>query len=197
MKYLYTALAALLLAGGLITACGDVPLKRQLPDSVQKVCIPPIENKTGQPDVDQKLTQQITQAFIVDGRLKVASKEEADVILRSTLQRYDRIVLTRDANQVPQQYKLQMVMDIDFIDAKTAAQLWTTRRTIDLTPEPGNPAGTEGAEWDSTNTRSLREFTTYYVINNIGMPSEDENVAADRVIDQMARRVVRRVIEGF
>jgi hypothetical protein len=181
----------------LAAACGEVPMKRALSDSVQKIAIPPIENKTGQPDVDQKLTQKMVQAFIVDGRLKVSGKEDADVVLQSTLQRYDRIVLLRDANQVPQQYKLQIVVDLDFIEAKTGKLLWTTRRTLDLTPEPGKAQGVEGAEWDSANVRSLREFTFYYVINSLGMPPEDENVAADRVIDQMARRVVRRVIEGF
>ncbi len=189
--YLLAAAAGIALAA----ACGEVPLKRALPDNIKKISIPPVENKTSQPGVDQLLTQKITQGFIVDGRLGVAPREEADVILAATLQRYDRIVVTRDQNNVPQQYKLQAYVDLDFIDAKTAAQLWTTRRTIDLTPQPG--AEKEGAEWDSTNTRSLKEFTTFYVINSVGVPPEDESVAADRVLEQMARRVVRRVIEGF
>jgi hypothetical protein len=178
----------------LLSSCGDLPLKSQLPESVQKVAIPPMENKTGQPEVDQRLTQKVTQAFIENGRLKVSSREEADAVLQGTLQRYDRIVLTRDANQVPQQYKLQLVVDFDFIDAKTSQLMWTTRRTVDLTPQAG---AAEGAEWDSTNTRTLREFTTYYVINSIGMPPEDESVAQERVLEQMARRIVRRVVEGL
>ena len=197
MKQMLRMAALAAVACAVCLSCGELPMKRALSDSVQKIAVEPVVNKTGQPEVDQKLTQKVTQAFIVDGRLKVSSRSEADVVLQSTLQRYDRIVLTRDANQVPQQYKLQVVLDMDFIDAKTAAQIWTTRRTIDLTPQPGNAAGVEGAEWDSANPRSLREFTTYYVINNIGMPPEDENVAVDRVVDQMARRMVRRVIEGF
>lgn len=194
MKRLF---AVVLLLAGLGSACGDLPMKRALPDSVQKIAIEPVDNKTGQPEVDQKLTQKAIQAFIVDGRLKVSSKAEADVALQSTLQRYDRIVVTRDANQVPQQYKLQLVVDLDFVNTRTAERIWTTRRTIDLTPQPGNASGVEGAEWDSANPRSIREFTTFYVSNNIGMPPEDEGVAADRVISQVARRMVRRVIEGY
>jgi hypothetical protein len=197
--WLRLAACAALVAGVavVVAGCDDLAIKRTLSDDIHNVYIPPIENKTSEPQVDQLLTQQITQAFIVDGRLKVSSQESADVILKMTLQRFDRIVLIYDANQVPQEYKLQMVLDADFIDAKTAAVKWTTRRTVDLTPEPGKPAGTEGADWDSENIRSIREFTNYYGINNRNMPPEDETVAENRVVAQMASRVVRLVIEGY
>jgi hypothetical protein len=185
------------LALGIVVSCGESPLKKTLPDTLTKIAVPAFENKTGQPEVDQRLTEKVIQNFIVDGRLKVVAKEDADAILHGTLQRYDRIVLVRDADQVPQQYKLQLMVDLDFVDAKSGNQMWTTRRTVDLTPEPGKEAGKEGAEWDSTNVSSLREFTTFYVLNNVGMPPEDEGVARDRVLDQMAMHVVRRVVQGF
>jgi hypothetical protein len=193
----WKAAGGLVLVMALAMACDEMAIKRTLSDDIHNVYITPVENKTSEPQVDQLLTQQITQAFIVDGRLKVSSQDSADVILKETLQRFDRIVLIFDANQVPQEYKLQFVMDIDFIDAKTGALKWSTRRTIDLTPQPGKAPGDEGADWDSEDIRSLREFTTYYGINNRNMPPEDETVAENRVIDQMAARVVRRVIEGY
>jgi hypothetical protein len=198
MKYQWIrAAACAALVVGIVAGCDDVAVKKALSDNVHNVYIPPVENKTSEPAVDQLLTQKITQAFIVDGRLKVSNQEAADVIVKTTLQRFDRIVLIMDANQVPQEYKLQFVMDVDFIDAKTAEVKWTTRRTVDLTPQPENTPGVEGADWDSADIRSLREFTTYYGINNRNMPPEDETVAENRVVDQMADRVVRLVIEGY
>ncbi|MES2201640.1 MAG: LPS assembly lipoprotein LptE [candidate division FCPU426 bacterium] len=189
-------LGGLALLAVMSSGCEEAGLRRELPNSLTKISIPPFDNKTSQPNVDQQLGQKVTQNFIVDGRLRVVSAGEADAILQGTLQRYDRIVLTRDANQVPQQYKLQLMVDLDFMDAKTGKLMWTTRRTVILTPEPLD-SGHDASDFDSTNTRSLREFTTYYVLNNVGVPPEDEPAAADRVLEQMARRVVRRVIEGF
>lgn len=189
-------LAGLLAVGFFASSCDEMGIKKDLPNSLTKIAVQPFENKTGQPNVDQLLTQKTIQDFIADGRLNVVAEHDADAIVHGTLQRYDKIVLTRDANQVPQQYKLQLIVDIDFIDAKTLKQTWTTRRTIDLTPQPDN-GEKEGAQWDSTNTRSLKEFTTYYVLNTVGVPPEDETTAANRTLDQMANRVVRRVIDGF
>lgn len=189
------SLLAALLAGVfyLVTACGDMPTKKAIPDNIQKLYVPIFENKTGQPNVENLLTKKVVQNFIVDGRLQVAAKENADAVLIGTIQRYDRIVLTRDANQVPQQYKLQVVVDLDFKDLKTGEQLWSTKAEFSLTP------GVEGRQedFDSTNLRSLREFTNYYVFNVAGVPPEDESVALDRVLEQMGARVVRRTLDGF
>jgi hypothetical protein len=197
MKRYYLLALGLILIMSLAVACGDVPIHQALQDSIQKIVIMPLENKTGQPDVDQKLNEKITQAFIVNGRLKVSNKEDADVMLQETLQRYDRIVKAVDSNQVPMRYELQIVVDVDLLDAKTGKTLMTTRTTVDLTPQPGNTGPDQGLDWDSTSIRSLREFTTYYVINNVGMPPEDENAAQERVTDQMAARVVRLIVEGY
>ena len=177
----------------LATACADVGTRKALPDSIQHLAIPVFENKTGQPNVEALLTKKVVQNFIVDGRLQVVPQEQADAVLKGTVQRYDRIVLTRDANQVPQQYKLQIAVDIDFIEIKTGEQLWSTKAQISLTPGVETPQ--EG--FDSTNLRSLREFTNYYVLNVAGVPPEDEATALDRVLEQMASRVVRRTLDGF
>lgn len=196
MKKLWLSLALLCVGVvALLSSCGDMPIKKNLPDSIRKVFIPTFENKANQPGIESLLTQKTVQNFIVDGRLQVVAKEQADAELIGTIQRYDRLVLTRDANQVPQQYKLQVAVDLDFVDLKSGKQdaLWTTRQLISLTPgvEPSKD------DFDSTNTHSLREFTTYYVLNVAGVPPEDEPAALDRLLEQMARRVVGRTLDGF
>ncbi len=185
-------LAALGLAFG---ACGDLQVRKSLPDNIVRVAIPVFENRTGQPGLENELTRHTVQDFIVDGRLSVGARDQAQAELRGIIQRYDRIVLTRDANQVPQQYKLQVVVDLDFVDLKDGkeALLWTTRQLFSLTPgvEPGRD------DFDSTNVRSLREFTNYYVLNVVGVPPEDEPTAQERLLRQMSRRIVRRTLDGF
>ncbi len=90
--------------------------------------------------MENDLTKKVVQDFIVDGRLQVVAKEQADAELTGTVQRYDRLVLTRsaDSTQVPQQYKLQVAVDIDFTD------LPHRQAAVDH-PRPGQPDPRHGA----------------------------------------------------
>jgi Lipopolysaccharide-assembly len=188
---------ALVGLGFVAAACDDLPLKSNLPTEDTKVYIPTFENKTDEPGLDTLLTQKVIQNFLIDGRLQVASQDKADMLLQGTIERYDRLVMTRDQNQVPQQYRLQVKVDLTLYEinkpGQPQKQLWTTKDVVNLTPgEDVNPD-----EFDSTNTTSLSEFTTYYVLNVAGVPPEDEPTAQNRLMDQMAGRVVRRTIDGF
>lgn len=194
MKKLWFIPVALAFVGA-FSACGDIPVNKSMPNTVKRVSIPVFENRTGQPGIENELTRRTVQDFIVDGRIQVGARDQSQAELRCIIQRYDRIVLTRDANQVPQQYKLQVVVDVDFVDFADGGekQLWTTRPAFSLTP--GVELGRE--DFDSTNTRSLREFTNYYVLNVAGVPPEDEATAQERLLNQMSRRIVRRTLDGF
>lgn len=196
MKRALIVLPVLALGLGLgFSGCGEMPINKSLPNHILRVSIPVFENRSGQPGIENELTRRTVQDFIVDGRIMVGSRQESQGELRGIIQRYDRLVLTRDANQVPQQYRLQVLVDIDFVDLSDGKEtlLWTTRPPFSLTP------GVEMTrdDFDSTNTRSLREFTSYYVLNVAGVPPEDEATATERLLDQMSRRIVRRALEGF
>jgi len=194
MKRFLVFFLAVLGLGLVVAACDSLPtLKSNLPSVDTKVYIPDFENKTNEPDLDTALTQKVIQNFLIDGRLRVATPDQADMVLKGTIDRYDRLVMTRDQNQVPQQFKLQVVVDLTLMEVKTKKQMWTTHTIVSLTP--GETLS--GQEFDSTNTTSLREFTTYYVLNVAGVPPEDQPTAQGRLLDQMASHVVRRTIDGF
>ncbi|HTA16511.1 MAG TPA: LPS assembly lipoprotein LptE, partial [bacterium] len=103
-RFLMIALVLLGL-GFVAAACDDLPLKSNLPTVDTKVYIPDFENKTDEPGLDTLLTQKVIQNFLIDGRLQVATQDKADMLLQGTIERYDRLVMTRDENQVPQQYR--------------------------------------------------------------------------------------------
>jgi hypothetical protein len=194
----------------LALACSDVSVSvdKALQNSVENIAILPLENKTSETAIEQLLNDKVTDAFIANGRLNVTDKSNADVLLQWTLQRYDKIVLAQDSNQVPIRYRLQIIVDADLIDANSGKLLLTTRRSVDLTPEPTATSTTADtmdttdtaeenvADWDSTELRSLKEFTTYYLLNNLGKIPEDEYSAQQRIADQMARRLLRLVLGG-
>ncbi|MGH7442917.1 MAG: LPS assembly lipoprotein LptE [bacterium] len=193
MRRFWIVALAVLVMGLAVAACEDLPIKGNLPTVDTKVYIPEFTNKTNEPGLGTLLTQKVIQNFLIDGRLQVSDKDKADMVLQGAIERYDQLVMTYDQNQVPQQYKLQMVVDLTLTETKDNKQLWTTHPVVDLTPgETVNPD-----EYDENNLVSLKEFTTYYVLNVAGVPPEDESTAEDRLCDQMAAHVVRRTIDGY
>jgi hypothetical protein len=195
MKWLAAGLVILTLG---LAGCEDDVMTVSVPAHVHKIAIPTFKNNSSQPGIDLDLTQKVTQEFLNDGRLSVVPLQQADGLLEGTVQQYILLPLVRDVNQVPQQYKLQIIVDLDFTDLVSKKQLWTTRRTVDLTPQATPQATpTPFPGQDSINTAALSESTTYWVLNTMGVQPEDEATARLRVENQVAKRVVTRVLEGY
>ncbi len=192
-RFLLFAFAVTALAA-IVAACQNMPaITQSVPTPDTKVYIPDFQNKSGEPGLASLLHQMVVQDFLIDGRLQVVDKAKADMILQGVVERYDRLVMTYDQNEVPEEYKLQMIVDLTMTDAKTGKRLWTTHPVVNLTP---------GAEvtpnsYDENNLVSLKEFTTYYVLNIAGVPPEDEPTAQNTLCQQMATHVVRRTIDGY
>jgi hypothetical protein len=201
-------LAAILAA--LMAPRGAAALDRTLPTTAQHLMILPLEDKAGNATLAQLLNDDVTQAFVTGGRLQVVTTTaEADIVLRWTLQRYDQIPLQFDSNNTPVRYRLQMLVDVDMLDAKTGEVRLTSRTSVDLTPVPGSGvSGTAAAAatpqgddskvpgLDSQSIRTLREFISQTVVNSIGLTPEDDFAAQQRLTALMARRVLRLVIGG-
>jgi hypothetical protein len=186
---------------------GAEAFDRTLPTVAQHMMILPLEDKGGNASVAQLLSDDVTQAFVVGGRLQVVTNTaDADLVLRWTLQRYDQIPLQFDSNNVPVRYRLQMLVDVDMLDAKTGEVRLTSRKSVDLTPVPGgsvsataaaaDEASTQVPTMDSEDIRTLREFISQTVVNSMGLPPEDDFAAQQRLCTLMAHRVIRLVLSG-
>ena len=187
---------AFCVAAGLVVVhgCGGYQANMSVPDHIRRIGIPNFVNATNQPNLDQELTREVREIFIVDGRLIVTDVDKADALIEGTVQQYEKIATVRDENQVPIQYKLILAVDLDFTDKATGKRLWTTRRIVHLTP---TVTASETQDYDSTNFRTLTRSRKFYVLNNIGMPPEDEETVRRVLLEEMADRVYRRVLDGF
>jgi hypothetical protein len=194
----FRILGGLALAMALLAGCAGYDMKTQLPDTINKLAVPVFKNVTGQPGIEQDLTQKVTQGFNADGRLVVVEQPQADALLEGVVQSYNKIPLLRDENQVPVQYKLLIAVDLTFTDLKAKKVLWTTH-TLVATQGPGDSGiqTSNSPAYDSTNVATITQYTTYYVLNKLGMPPEEETTARNRVLDQFVRPIVDRVIFGF
>jgi hypothetical protein len=120
--------------------------------------------------MEQYVTQKTIDQFIADGKVTVQDEYKADAAVKCTITKYVLTPILFDVSQVPQQYRLRIYITISLFDNKLQRELW--------------------------QVKDMWEETTYYVVNNIGMPAEDEETAKRRVLDLIASRIMRRVLYG-
>ena len=76
----------------LLSGCGYqlVGTANTLPPHLKTIYISVFKNTSSQPEIHRELTSAVLQAFISDGRLKVAKKGDADLIMDATLIFYQK-----------------------------------------------------------------------------------------------------------
>lgn len=149
-----------------------------LPDHVKTVAIETFSNKTAYYGIEEKLTQTIVEEFLREGRLGVAKKEEADSLLSGKIVRYTLEPLSYDENDIVEEYRLWIVVDITFKDLKTDQILWEQKGI--------GPRGEE---------EGVKRYERYYVTPKAGQMVETEEDALDRLIDRLANDIVYLILK--
>lgn len=145
------------------------PAPQILPAHIKNVYIRPAVNSTSQYGLEEKLTLQVVDEFVRDGRLKVVNTEaEADGVIVIEISKYILQPLTYDANMVTEQYKLWVLLNVSFVDKVKNVTMWT---------EPNM----EGIQIFYDSTR--------------GGPTEEE--VRQTLWESLARDIVKRTIQGF
>jgi len=164
----------------LFFGCAYTPVEI-LPKHIKTIAVPTLINKTARYGIESKLTDAVIEEFIRDGHLSISKKEEADAILTGEIVTYVLEPLSYDATEVVEQYKLWVVVNLSFRDLTTEEVLWEEKReSID-----GNLIG--GIEGD----------VRYYVTPKAGRTVETEEEAQDRLVVELADRIVRRTVYGW
>lgn len=66
----------------------------------------------------------MTDAFVADGRLSVVAEPQADAMLRGTIVKYEKGPLTFDRAQTVNEFKIEIVVSIEFEDLREGKVLW-------------------------------------------------------------------------
>ena len=162
--------AVLLLVSVWISGCGYTPAPI-LPQHIKNIAITPFVNKTVHYGIEEKLANAVTNEFLRDGRLNIAKEQHADAVLTGTITQYVLEPVSYDEQDVIQQYKLWITVNLTFTDLTTKTVLW----------EHNDMKGT----------------VNYFVSPTAGELVETEDEAQDRLVDDLAVDVVRRTIEGW
>lgn len=160
----------LLVLAAFMAGCASYIPQPNLAPDVKTISVPVFINKTDKYGLEQYVTQKTIDEFLADGRVTILDEYQSDAVIKCAITKYAQTPILFDNNQVPQQYRLRIYVNITFFDNKQQRELWLTK--------------------------DMWEETTYYVVNNLGMPAEDEERARQRVLDQLSSKIMRRVIYG-
>jgi len=162
------------------SGCAYTPVEI-LPKHIKTIAVPTFINRTARYGIESKLTDAVIEEFIRDGHLSIVKKQEADAILTGEIVTYVLEPLSYDATEVVEQYKLWVVVNLSFKDSTTGQVLWEEKRES----VNGNLIG--GIEGD----------VRYYVTPKAGRTVETEEEAQERLVIELADRVVRRTVYGW
>lgn len=141
-----------------------------LPPHIKSIAVRRFVNKTPYYGLEEKLWLAVTNQFIQDGRIAYAASEsQADGVVAGEVSRYILQPTAFDANLVPQQFKLTILIDLRFIDRVTNTLLWEEPR--------------------------LEEDLQYTSDALPGGLSEEE--AREQIWNMFAADIVKRTLEGF
>ncbi|MFH0877389.1 MAG: LptE family protein [Candidatus Omnitrophota bacterium] len=124
--------------------------------------------KTYFPLLEQKITNAVVDRYIFDGNLKIAKKEEADLVLKGALVNYRRDSLRDSTEDVPQEYRVTIFVNITLSDKKANKVLW--------------------------EMNSFAGDASYYTTGSF---VKSDAQAVQDATDDLARRIVERTVEAW
>ena len=102
----------------LFSGCGYhlVGTGNTLPPHLKTIYISVFKNTSSQPEIHRELTSAVLEAFISDGRLKVAKKGNADLVMDATLVFYQKRNVSFGSQDLVSNIIVEIEIDLTVID---------------------------------------------------------------------------------
>ena len=155
-----------------IFSCAHLKEEPVLPVHIKSLVVPIFVNKSTRFGLEEEVTNQIVNEFILDGRLLVAPKREADSKIEGEIISYHKKPLSYNEQGYTIEYKIWIQTKLKFVDLQKQKVLWEDEEEGSATYVPEN-------------------------IATQGLFTETEEEALDRSILDLAQKVVSRTIEGW
>jgi hypothetical protein len=124
--------------------------------------------QVNKPMLETDITNSVVNRFLLDGNLRLAPKESADLILKGELVEFRQDPLRYTKNDEVEEYRLNLVVNIT---------LWDSRENK--------------AVWQENN---FTGDTTYFTSGSL---AKSEDVAINDALADLSRRIVERTVEQW
>jgi hypothetical protein len=115
-------------AVALSLGCGIYSFSGSALSGVKTVGIPLFENQTTEYDLQEKLTEKVTNSFVEDNTLKVVSARRADAVLYGVITGYDRTSHTFDGAGNTKEYISYVYVSVKFESREKRELIWEEER---------------------------------------------------------------------
>ncbi|MCX8036709.1 MAG: LPS assembly lipoprotein LptE [Candidatus Sumerlaeia bacterium] len=103
-------------AVAMAAACTRIPPVRILPTHINSIYIVTFENRSYEPGIEEKLTKLTQEEFLLDGRLTVTTRPNADAILAGKIQYYNVLSGRLGTDDFPLSSEIEVVADVSLYD---------------------------------------------------------------------------------
>lgn len=179
-----SAFALLLGAGG----CG-YSVRSSLDEKYQSVHVAPFRNLSAEYGLEAPLTNGVIRKFLTDGRLRVANRGEADLLLEGVVIDYRLQGLTFDQEDEVTQFAVFVQAGVRVTDQETGAILWEDTAMQGEVTFLTLPTG--------QSSNRLRGNAHTFVPTVRSFSSEEENRAAAEALEQLASDIFYQTIEPW
>lgn len=143
-----------------------------VPSYVKTVGVELFQNRTSYYGIETLFTEATIRQFQTDGRLPVDDPDRADLVVKVVIRQLDKIPAYFDPKtNAVLQYRLSVTYDIASVDQREKKSFFE----------------------DNGKMHSYYYYTPQYV----GAVTQTEDQAMAQLADDMARTIVRRVLEGY
>lgn len=119
------AIVLVLQGGGCYSFTGT-----NLPGHVRTIGVRNVINSTLEPGIELEVTTAVTDEFLDDGRLKIASLSSADARLDAEIIQYENRVNDYSTDQNPLNYVIVFTLKAELIDQVKNQKLWRDDRIV-------------------------------------------------------------------
>ena len=156
----------------MLSGCGYkmVGKETHLPPGVSSVAIPTFKSRTLEPGIEIPFTQAFLNEFILDRRIKVVDRDEADAVLEGVIKSYEYYSIAYDRSGLALEYRATAVVDLT-LRRRSGEVIWK--------------------ENDLSETRTYRTS-----LSGVGTES-NKNVALVQIGRLMAGRIRNRFFYNF
>lgn len=121
----------IVLAGILVSAmtsgCGVYSFTPRGKSEIKSVAVQRFDNETAEYGLEDQITDQIVDALIADGTLKVVALDYADAVLSGTLTNYERRPSGFSETDRVENYKVTIGFNIVLIKAADESEIWNEK----------------------------------------------------------------------
>ena len=170
MSYIMKKSLLLSLLGGLVLfGCGVYSFSGSgLPSHIRTVAVPVFDNQTAEYGIKENLSDQVIDALVTDGKLKVVQERDADSVVEGTVVEYQNRAYTFDNSENVQEYIVRIWVRVAYQDVRNRKAIWEEER--------------------------MEGWGTYDVSID---PPEDEELGRERAIAKLAEDIVDKVVAGW